>query len=122
MILKLLKNALDENDFILTGTIVNRSFVKCCLLKVSLLNNCDIYCFVRNVVVTPFYEIKDSFVKVLLLKMYLVYAIFFRVLPLQMSFLESVLLKNRFHFICILDFAHFCCVISLCSSSFSAFL
>ena len=76
MILKLLKNALDENDLILTGTIVNRSFVKCCLLKVSLLNNCDIYCFVRNVVVTPFYEIKDSLVKVLLLKMYLVYLLF----------------------------------------------
>ena len=28
----------------------------------------------------------------------------FLVLPLQMSFLESVLLKNRFYFICILDF------------------
>jgi len=76
LILKLLKNALDENDLILTGTIVNRSFVKCCLLKVSLLNNCDIYCFVRNVVVTPFYEIKDSLVKVLLLKMHLVYLLF----------------------------------------------
>ena len=61
MILKLLKNALDENDFISTGTIVNRSFVKCCLLKVILLNNCDIYCFVQIAVVTPFYEIKDSF-------------------------------------------------------------
>ena len=76
MILKLLKNALDENDLILTGTIVNRSFVKWCLLKVSLLNNCDIYCFVQIVVVTPFYEIKDSFVKVLLLKMYSVYLLF----------------------------------------------
>ena len=77
MILKLLKNALDENDFILTGTIVNRSFVKCCLLKVILLNNCDIYCFVQIAVVTPFYEIKDSFVKVLLLKMYSVYVLFY---------------------------------------------
>ena len=80
MILKLLKNALDENDLILTGTIVNRSFVKWCLLKVSLLNNCDMYCFVQIVVVTPCYEIKDSFVKVLLLKMYLVY------LPFSLGF------------------------------------
>jgi len=31
----------------------------------------------------------------------------FLVLPLQMSFLESVLLKNRFYFICILDFSLF---------------
>ena len=31
----------------------------------------------------------------------------FLVLPLQMSFLESVLLKNRFYFICILDFPFF---------------
>jgi hypothetical protein len=35
------------------------------------------------------------------------FAIFSRVLLLQMSFLESVLLKNRFYFICILDFALF---------------
>ena len=47
-----LKNAWDENDFISTGTIVNRSFVKCCLLKVILLNNCDIYCFVQIAVAT----------------------------------------------------------------------
>ena len=59
--LNFLKNALDENDFISTGTIVNRSFVKCCLLKVILLNNCDIYCFVQIAVATHFYEIKDSF-------------------------------------------------------------
>ena len=30
-----------------------------------------------------------------------------------MSFLESVLSKILFHFICILDFPHFCCVISV---------
>ena len=58
---ELSQNALDEKDFISTGTIVNRSFVKCCLLKVILLNNCDIYCFVQIAVATPFYEIKDSF-------------------------------------------------------------
>ena len=40
------------------------------------------------------------------------------VLPLKMSFLESVLFKNLFHFICILDFWHFCCVIYLFSFSF----
>ena len=31
----------------------------------------------------------------------------FLVLPLEMSFLESVLLKNRFYFICILVFSLF---------------
>jgi len=71
--LNFLKNALDENDFISTGTIVNRSFVKCFLVKAILLNNCDIYIVsfrlqLRNIVSLKldfgkwhFYEIKDSF-------------------------------------------------------------
>ena len=58
----------------------------------------------------------------ILLKMYSVYLSFsFGFYHYKMSFLESALFKNLFQIICILDFAHFCCVISFSSSSFPAF-
>ena len=56
--------------------------------------------------------------KVLLLKIFWSICHFPSVSRLKMSFLESVLLKNLFHFICILDFRHFCCVIALLSLFF----
>ena len=76
-------------------------------VKAILLNNGDIYLFrlqLRNIVSLKldfgkwhFYEIKDSFVEVLLLKMYSVYLPFsLGFYHYKMSFLESVLFENLF--------------------------
>ena len=45
---ELSQNALDENYFNSTGSIVNWSFVKCFSVKAILLNSGDIYCFVAD--------------------------------------------------------------------------
>ena len=76
-------------------------------VKAILLNNGDIYLFrlqLRNIVSLKldfgkwhFYEIKDSFAEVLLLKMYSVYLPFsLGFYHYKMSFLESVLFENLF--------------------------
>ena len=99
---------MDENYFNSTGSIVNGSLVKCFSVKAIFLNNGGIYCFVQIAVAKysslkldfgkwHFYEIKDSFAEVLLLKMYSVYLPFsLGFYHYKMSFLESVLFENLF--------------------------